>query len=110
MRGLLPLKDATALSNAYHALAELDRKRQQGMELSEDEKERHDPLQTIVPRLAQSIVLPVGHHYTFDDYCRDELRFYELSRQDRSARDGGDPLTPGDEIELAFLTAHRLFY
>jgi hypothetical protein len=118
VRGLLPLKSATKLSNVYQAREELERRR--GHDLNEDEEERLDHLQTLLPKMAQQIVLPAGHHYSYADMLQDEQRFYQLSRQRRKStststsqfksRVGVRPLSRGDEIELAFLTAHRLLY
>ena len=91
-----------------HLVPVLDRLRHRGIELSEEGKERHERLETFLPRMVQKIVLPVGHSYA--DFCRDRQRFYQLSRQWLKSQDGGDPLAHGDEVELAFLTAHHLLY
>ena len=110
VRGLLPLKSATALSDAYHALKELEGMQRRGIPLNVEEKERQNRLETFLPKMVGKLVLPAGYHYNYADLCRDGERFYKLSRQWLKSQDGGDPLTPGDEVELAFLTAHHLLY
>jgi hypothetical protein len=43
-RGLLPITSATRLSDAYHALEELDSKRRRDIDLMEEDDERHERL------------------------------------------------------------------
>jgi hypothetical protein len=44
VRGLLPITSATRLSDAYHALEELDSKRRRDIDLMEEDNERHERL------------------------------------------------------------------
>jgi hypothetical protein len=110
VRGLLPLKAATRLADAYHALDELDRMSQRGIALNEEEKERRERLETFLPKMVEKVVLPLGHQYSYADFRRDGQRFYQLSRQWRKSQDGGKPLSRGDQVELTFLTAHHVLY
>ena len=60
VRGLLPLKSATEISDAYHALEELNSMRRRGIELSEADAQRHDRLETYSPRWCKESFCPSG--------------------------------------------------